>query len=219
VTNGTLWHQVHDDLRDRITSRQLPPGARLPPEPELMAAHSVRSRGTINRAVRELISEGLIDGQRRVMERKPIVLRISDEETITFIEDVVAAGHVVSPPGITVKIEGDHLVREVYREVDGEPHNWARWRFPMKLAQGTALAYDTDIPRGSIRYLKEGLGWDRLVQKKRIRVRPPSPPEAALLAMPPAWNVIIEYRTGTQDGTVLFEAQRFLRADRTELIP
>jgi hypothetical protein len=108
----------------------------------------------------------------------------------------------------------------VLRVVDGEPHNWARWRFPLELAQGTRLAYDTDIPEGSIAYLKEGLGWTGLVQEKWFEPgRPATPEEAAILRPPAGWNVAAEHRKGTQDGTLVFDAVRILRADRTRLVP
>jgi DNA-binding transcriptional regulator YhcF (GntR family) len=216
MTAEPLWHRVYGDLRDRIQAGEMEPGDRLPSEPTLMAAHGVRSRETIRKAVRALAGEGLIDGQRRVSQRHPITLRVSDEESVTFIQDLAAAGHIASPPQITVKIEGDRLVREVLRVVDGEPHNWARWRFPLEAAQGTRLAYDTDIPEGSIKYLKEGLGWAGLRQDKWIEVRPPTPLETAILSPPPGWNVIVQHRAGTRGE---FDAELILRADRTRLIP
>jgi GntR family transcriptional regulator len=219
VADETLWRQVHDGLRDQITGGQLKPGERLPSEPQLMDAYGVRSRGTVIRAVRELVGEGLIDERRRVIQRQPITLRVSDEETITFIEDIVAAGHTAGPPEIAVGHRGGNVVRTVLRKVDGEPHNWAEWLFPIEVAQGTRLDFEPDIEEGSVRYLKEGLGWTELVQEKWLESRPPKPEEAAALKIPAGQWVIVEHRTGKQDGKLLFESDRIIRADRTRLIP
>lgn len=220
ITTDTLWRQLHDSLRDQISSGTLKPGDRLPAEPELMAAHHIKSRATVATAIRALAAEGLIDGRRRVAERRPITLRMSDEESITFIEDMARSGHVVEPPEIEVGIEDGELVRYVLRVVDGEPHNWARWAFPLKHARNTRLEDRADIVKGSIRLLKEDLGWTGLVQEKPwIEVRPPTSEETAMLRAPAGWNVILEHRTGTQDGVRVFASTRILRADRTRLIP
>lgn len=212
----TLWQQVHDGLRDRITSGELT--GRLPSEPQLMAAYGVRSRSTIKTAVDALIAEGLVGRNRRVIERRPVTLRVSDEESVQFVADLLAAGHTTTDPDITVDHRGGDLVRTVLREVDGEPHNWAEWVFPLKLFAGTRLDYDTDIPEGSVRYVKEGQGWTGLVQEKWIEARMPTPEETAVLKMN-GGPVIVEHRTGSQDGTALFCSVRILRADRTRLVP
>lgn len=218
MTTEPLWRQVYGDLRERIKAGEIEPGDRLPSEPALMAAHRVGSRATIRRAVRELASEGLIGADRRVADLKPVALSVSDEETLAFIRDLAAAGHVTMPPRITVDHRGDNLVRTVLREVDGEPHNIAEWTFPLEMAQGTRLDYDTDIPEGSVKYLKEGLGWEGLEQEKWIEARMPGPEEASVLRMS-GGPVLVEHRVGRQDGEVIFRSVRVLRADRTRLVP
>src|SRR5215467_4774559 len=95
-------HQrVSDSLRDRIAAGDLPPGARVPSERELTAEWGF-TRETIRKALKTLQHEGRItSGARRfVTQSRPITLRISDEETLTFIEDVTDAGHVVAPTQI-----------------------------------------------------------------------------------------------------------------------
>lgn len=221
VTNATLWRQVYDDLSSQIGTGQLKDGDRLPSEPALMAAHGVGSRATIRRAVRELASEGLVGEDRRVIEFKRIPLRASAEETITLIEDVTAAGHTLSPARITVKLEGPVLVREVYREVDGKPYTWAEWRFPLAVAERTRLAYNEDIEQGSIRYLKEGLGWTVTQETPYYDPRPPTAQERIVLPVT-GW-VLAEHRAGTMThpemGLQRFSAVRILDAARTRLVP
>ena len=215
-----LWRQVHDGLRDRILSGDLKPGDRLPAEPALMAAYGVRGRGTILTAMRALMGEGLIGEGRTVLLRDPVEIRVTATETVTWIEDVARAGRVTGPPKINVKIEDGMVARYVERDLDGQPHNWARWVFPPEVAEGTRLAYDYDIPEGSIRYLEEGLEkWDHMEQTRAYEARMPSPAETADLKLPTGVPVIAEYRTGTQDGTRVFASVRILRADRTRLVP
>lgn len=219
ITTDALWRQLHDSLRDQISTGTLQPGDRLPSEPELMAAHHIRSRATVATAVRALAAEGLIDRQRRVRRRDPIEIRVTATESLTWQEDVQRAGRITGPPQISVTIKGDRLIRRVLRDLDGEPHNVAEWTFPLEVAQGTRLAYDYDIPEGSVRYLEEGLGWDHMEQVTAFEARMPSPVETDALRIPPGVPVITEHRTGSQDGTRVFASVRILRADRTRLIP
>ena len=212
MTQPPLYQRIADYLRGRIDG-----GTPVPSVSEL-ARRWGTTRPTVQKAFGMLRREGLLGDDRKVIERKPVTLRMSDEESLTFIADLVAAGHTVAPPLIKVDHRGDTLVRTVLREVDGEPHNWAEWVFPLEWAQGTRLDYDTDIPEGSVRYVKEGLGWTELVQEKWIEARMPSAVETALLGMT-GGPVIVEHRTGTQDGTRVFASVRILRADRTRLVP
>lgn len=54
-----LWRQVADDITAQIDSGDLPPGSRLPAEPELAEIYAV-ARGTIRRAVLELRKAGVL---------------------------------------------------------------------------------------------------------------------------------------------------------------
>lgn len=54
-----LFRQVANDLIGMIKSKELPPGARLPAEPELAEIYGV-ARGTVRRAVMELRKEKLV---------------------------------------------------------------------------------------------------------------------------------------------------------------
>jgi GntR family transcriptional regulator len=58
-----LYRQIEADLRDRIRSGALPPGAQVAPEPELMAEHGV-SRATVRQALAGLVAEGLLEIRR-----------------------------------------------------------------------------------------------------------------------------------------------------------
>ena len=58
-----LYRQIETDVRDRIRSGDLVPGAQLPTEVELMDRYGV-SRATVRQALRELVAEGLVEIRR-----------------------------------------------------------------------------------------------------------------------------------------------------------
>jgi GntR family transcriptional regulator len=58
-----LYRQIETDVRDRIRSGDLVPGAQLPTEVELMDRYGV-SRSTVRQALRELVAEGLVEIRR-----------------------------------------------------------------------------------------------------------------------------------------------------------
>ena len=58
-----LYRQIEEDLRDRIRSGDLRPGAQVAPEPDLMAGYGV-SRATVRQALAGLIGEGLLEIRR-----------------------------------------------------------------------------------------------------------------------------------------------------------
>ena len=58
-----LYRQIEADLRDRIRSGVLRPGAQVPPEPDLMAEYRV-SRATVRQALAGLIAEGALEIRR-----------------------------------------------------------------------------------------------------------------------------------------------------------
>ena len=61
LDTSPLFRQVLDDLRQRITSREFSPGARIPSIRELCETHRV-SPITVRRALSELVNEGLLRG-------------------------------------------------------------------------------------------------------------------------------------------------------------
>jgi GntR family transcriptional regulator len=55
-----LHHQVREDLLAKLRSGEWAPGAEIPPEPALCAHYRV-SRGTLRRALGDLVSEGYLE--------------------------------------------------------------------------------------------------------------------------------------------------------------
>ncbi len=64
AANGLpLYRRIESDLRDRIQTGELQPGARLQTEHELMARYEV-SRATVRQALTGLVAEGLVEIRR-----------------------------------------------------------------------------------------------------------------------------------------------------------
>lgn len=64
MTRSVSYRDVKADLLAQIRSGRLAPGALLPGEEELRQRYGA-ARGTINRAMRELVADGLIERKRR----------------------------------------------------------------------------------------------------------------------------------------------------------
>ena len=64
----TAFRDVKKDIRNRILSGQWPPGELVPNEVELAQEFSC-ARATVNRAMRELAEEGLVDRRRKAGTR------------------------------------------------------------------------------------------------------------------------------------------------------
>jgi GntR family transcriptional regulator len=63
-TGGTpLYRRIQMDLRERVASGELAPGAQVETEPELMARYGV-SRATVRQALSGLVAEGLLEIRR-----------------------------------------------------------------------------------------------------------------------------------------------------------
>lgn len=58
-----LYRQIQSDLRDRVSSGELSPGAQVETEQELMSHYGV-SRATVRQALSGLVSEGLLEIRR-----------------------------------------------------------------------------------------------------------------------------------------------------------
>ena len=63
-TGGTpLYRRIQADLRERVTTGELPPGTQVETEQELMARYGV-SRATVRQALSGLVAEGLLEIRR-----------------------------------------------------------------------------------------------------------------------------------------------------------
>jgi GntR family histidine utilization transcriptional repressor len=90
---GAPYARVKHHLKDGLASGRWPPGALMPSEAELVAEFGV-SRMTVNRALRELQAEGLVQRSQGVGTFAAPLHRVSSTLTIHDLHDeIVARGH------------------------------------------------------------------------------------------------------------------------------
>jgi GntR family transcriptional regulator, histidine utilization repressor len=91
------YAQVKQHLKGELARGRYPPGALMPSEAELVAQFGV-SRMTVNRALRELQSEGLVDRVQGVGTFAAQLHRVASTLTIHDLHDEIAQrGHVHQP--------------------------------------------------------------------------------------------------------------------------
>lgn len=84
---------VKQHLKDRLAAGDWPPGAQMPSEAELVAQFGV-SRMTVNRALKELQAEGLVDRVQGVGTFAAPLHKVSATLTLHDVHDEIAArGH------------------------------------------------------------------------------------------------------------------------------
>jgi GntR family phosphonate transport system transcriptional regulator len=141
----TLWRQIADDLLAEITSGRLPPGERLPPEPELAKRFGV-NRHTLRRALGVLVQEGRLTatpGRGTFVRDRPLAYPIG--RRTRFSENITAAGltptmrllaaRTTAADAVTARRlaleEGAAVIAlDLLREADGVPLLVATSTFP-----------------------------------------------------------------------------------------
>lgn len=89
------WQTIYEDLRGQIERGELPPGARVPTEPELMERYGL-SRGTVRQALQQLEQAGLVASSgpgragRSVRDRTRIEFSMSRFELGAYTDDPTA---------------------------------------------------------------------------------------------------------------------------------
>jgi GntR family histidine utilization transcriptional repressor len=92
-THAAPYARVKQHLKEGITRGQWPPGALMPSEAELVARFGV-SRMTVNRALRELQAEGLVNRTQGVGTFAAPLHKVSSTLTIHDLhEEIEARGH------------------------------------------------------------------------------------------------------------------------------
>lgn len=214
-----LYRQIADDLRARIESGELPPGATLPTQQELAAQYGV-ARMTARQAITALVNEGLVASQqgkgvtvraRRYMlyrpqaEHEPRISQELDRFMSTFSRDGRSPTQTIevavdSAPRLVAQRlgieEGSPVaVRKRVRSLDGEPFNINDTYYPFELAQGTEIMNPADVPRGSNNVLAD-FGYREVRAVDEFYIRMPEPDEVYRLRLTPGTPVAAHYVTG-----------------------
>jgi DNA-binding GntR family transcriptional regulator len=236
-----VYLRVLDDLRSKITSGSLEPGARVPSRNAIITNYGVGETAA-KHALAVLLAEGLIEakpGSGCYVRKAPAVGFLEHDRPqfpgspfgVAAVAPPVArrlawehqTEQVMAPPQVARKLrlsagELATMTRYLLRS-DGEPVQLAVSYEPAQLAAGTAVALPEQGPlagRGVIERMRFiGVVIDEVTEE--ISVRPSSRAEATALAMPPGGSVLAIDRTHQHCGQAVECTEIVVPADRFRL--
>jgi GntR family transcriptional regulator len=208
---GPLYRQIADELRRKIDSGELAPGAQLPTEDELMETHRA-SRNTVRGAINQLAIRGQVvtlhgKGTFVAEQVNPIVTTLTtDPETgsgggegIVYIAEVARSGRTATTSGTRVELQkatkqvadslnipvgSDVISRHEQRFVDGRPWSLQTSFYPRALADRAPRLEDPgDIDEGTVAYLRE-CGIEQAGYRDALEVRSPNAVETRFFDLP-----------------------------------
>jgi GntR family transcriptional regulator len=219
VAKPAAYQQIAHDLRERIRRGEFLPGTQIPTEAELQAQYGF-SRNTVRNAVNELISSGLLDtistrGSFVRERRRPLTITATRYERSrgtsandAYKDELDAQGRehlaefsmqmIPATPEIAtrLKVRVDSFVvqRKEILYIDGHANAIQESYYPLDIAADTDLAKNEDIPRGTIRVLKE-LGHEEVGHRDEVSPRMPTEDEDRVLQLGTAVPVLEWIRT------------------------
>lgn len=232
--------QVADELRRRIVTGEIPPGARIPSRAELVKEHSVAPT-VATQALQILVAEGLVEarpgsGAYVLPPRQHLQLSRSWYREVRggspFAGDMEAQGRtpnwrVHSRDGVAAAeiahrlaiAEGDPVMRTVYvYTADGEPVQRAVSWEPYALTRGTPIALPEDGPHAA-RGVKDRMaviGITVTYRAEAIWSRGASVEEARDLGISPGAIVTVLERTYYADDRPVETADIVVAGDRVK---
>ncbi|HET7013259.1 MAG TPA: GntR family transcriptional regulator [Streptosporangiaceae bacterium] len=240
-----VYLRVLDDLRSKITSGSLEPGARVPSRNAIITNYGVGETAA-KHALAVLLAEGLIEakpGSGCYVRKAPAVVILEHDRPqfpgspfgVAPVLDTAASPvtrrlawehqteQVQAPPLVAKKLQlpagGLATMTKYLLRSDGEPVQLAVSYEPAQLAAGTAVALPEQGPlagRGVIERMRFiGVVIDEVTEE--ISVRPSSRAEATALAMPPGGSVLAIDRTHQQCGQAVECTEIVVPADRFRL--
>ncbi|MGH8896882.1 MAG: GntR family transcriptional regulator [Egibacteraceae bacterium] len=211
-----VYHQIADELRDRILARALAPGEKLPSETELVAAYGT-TRTTVRQALRVLASEGLTFSRRGVgvfvrgrgslrprMAQERFARRHrqagmaalaweAEQQGKAWRAEILELGEVPAPTLVAARFaipEGEPVfVRRRRIWVDEVPMQLADSYFLRHMAAGTRITQEDTGPGGVYARLEErGHRLTRFTEDLSFRM--PTPGEVRSLDLPAGVPVV-----------------------------
>jgi len=236
---GASHSQIASTLRHRIVSGQYLPGSPVPSTRELEEEFG-SSPTTVQRAIRTLKTEGLLEGVAGVgvfvRKRRPVihmsssyVTQVGDQPRATWrseaerlgvqgTQELVHVGSVTAPEEVAdllgVEAGATVTVRRRVMLLDDEPVQLADSYFPVSLAQGTPLVEPQKLRGGTVAAL-ERLGFTLGDFEERVSARMPSSEERQQLRLAEGAPVMLLVRaTYTVDGQPVEVDRTVLSAER-----
>jgi GntR family transcriptional regulator len=199
------YRQIADDLRTKIESRELGPGAQLPTELDLRTKYGT-SRNTVREAIKGLAGLGLVEPRAGAgtfvlgkIEPYDTTLSHGGGEGDKFIEEVAAAHRqpsVKSPEVGIAKAQGNVAAyleitpdakvvrREQERFIDGSPWSLQTSFYPWTIASiADRLTEPEDIREGAVSYLAAKIGIKQVGYRDFITVRGPNKRETEFFGL------------------------------------
>jgi GntR family transcriptional regulator len=235
--------EIAEELRRRIEAGELPPGAILPSERELIASYDV-STGTANKVIALLKSTGLVESQvgRGVFVKRRTQLirhahdrysrRYRDEGRAPFRAEVELQGRVprvdvtnidrIDPPKwiaerLALPVGTRVILRENTYFADGRPIQIVNTYIPLTIGEGTSLEKAVPGP-GGIYAAFEQLGHTLTRMLEEVQSRMPRAEEAKRLDASPGTPVLdVLHVSYDQDETPMDVSHFVLRGDENIL--
>jgi GntR family transcriptional regulator len=242
----SMYRQIAEDLRLKIESGELGPGAQLPTELELREQFDA-SRTTVRDAVKLLITRGLaqtLPGQGTFVVSKidPYITILTGEADASagdgdiYKQEVIARRRkpTTTDPRVEIQLSegsvadalggeaGTTVVsRHQQRFIDGIPFSLQTSFYPMWLVTRGAdrLMEARDIPEGLVAYLRKQIGLQQAGYRDKLSVRAPDTNETAFFKLPDDGRVPIFEVARTafdQDGTPFRLTVSVYPADRNQ---
>ncbi|MFC0863689.1 GntR family transcriptional regulator [Sphaerimonospora cavernae] len=217
------FRQIASEIRQAIIEGRFPPGAFLPPEPELAAQYGA-SRSLVNRAMQALAAEGMVrsrQGRGTIVTWIPPLLhtparyardtRESDGAKGAFDAEIRAIGlqpeHEIrtdraEPPAAVADVLGlphgqaNCLVRRRRLLASGIPIRLNESWIPLTIAAGTVLEEQGPVIVGGIKSALAELGYPQTDATERITVRLPTEGEVQALEISPERSVLDIHHVG-----------------------
>lgn len=225
-----MYRQIAEDLRSKIEAGVLARGAQLPTEIELRDQYDA-SRNTVRDAIKWLITRGLVEtrpgqGTFVVEQITPFVTTLTGDprtgfgggEDDIYDLEVKATRRVptASAPRVEIQQANEEIAAELQidvdstvvsrhqqRAIDGTPWSLQTSFYPLRFVErgATRLIQATDIPQGTVSYLRETLDVDQIGWRDMIIVRAPNKTETDFFSVPDDGRVpVIETRRTTFDS-------------------
>jgi DNA-binding GntR family transcriptional regulator len=214
-----VYRRIADELRARIDSGELPPGAQVPTQQELVEQYGV-ARMTVRQALKVLENDGL------VVSRRPQGLFVRDRAKMTyrpqaefqrapsdvmdrFMAAITSEGRspsqtievsLVNAPAevaqrLRVQVGATIVARRRVRWINGDPFNLNDSYYPLDLVNDSEIMSPDDVPRGTNQVLSD-LGHHQVRAIDEIYVRMPTPEQIRRLELGPGTPVAVHLCTG-----------------------